>query len=120
MIRRITVALLSALLLLGVCFIAGRAALGGDIQPIRTDSVCPVAGCSAPECHAAAAAPVPDGSFLMVCPDTGCAASDCHAWTSLTGHYMNPSTLSMGLWILLPACIVAIGIVIVGRGRRRS
>lgn len=93
---------------------AGHTGQVGLPQAITTESACPVAGCTAEECHAGGAAPEPDGTFDMTCPKAGCTSADCHAWEQLTSHYNQPSDASMNLWILAPALFV-IGLVLVVR-----
>ncbi|MDR1014809.1 MAG: hypothetical protein LBL86_07525 [Coriobacteriales bacterium] len=86
-------------------------------ERITPDTPCPVAGCTQPDggCHAAAAAPVPDGGFVMLCPKVeGCADATCHAWDRLTAHYRRPSDSSMNLWILAPV-LFTVGLVLLVR-----
>ncbi|MDR1422539.1 MAG: hypothetical protein LBI64_06730 [Coriobacteriales bacterium] len=77
--------------------------------PITEETLCPVAGCTQPDkgCHAAQAAPEPDGSFTMICPRVkGCADSTCHAWERIDAPRSKPSDASMNLWILAPVILV--------------
>jgi hypothetical protein len=87
------------------------------LERITPDTPCPVVGCTQLDgaCHAAAAAPVPDGSFTMLCPKVkGCSDIACHAWDRLTAHYRKPSDSSMNLWILAPV-LFTVGLVLVVR-----
>jgi len=89
-------------------------------ETITESTPCPVANCSQPDggCHAAAEAPVPDGSFTMTCPKvTTCSDSSCHAWERLSTHYLRPSDFSMNLWILVPV-VLAVGLVLLIRKMR--
>jgi len=102
---------------MGVSFAVVWAAKPGEVglpQAITASSPCPVAGCTADECHAAAKAPQPDGTFDMLCPrKEGCASTQCHAWDALTSRYNTPNDWSMNLWILAPVLFVIALVLIV-------
>jgi hypothetical protein len=93
-------------------------------QAITSEVVCPVAGCTQPDgaCHAAAAAPEPDGSFSMVCPKiTSCSDTNCHAWDRLTTRYNKPIDASLNLWILTPVLLsVALVLVVLRTDKARK
>ncbi|MCL1846756.1 MAG: hypothetical protein FWF91_02170 [Coriobacteriia bacterium] len=87
---------------------------------ITAQTPCPVAACTQPDggCHAAQAAPVPNGSFTMLCPKVeGCSDTSCHAWDRLTTHYNRPSDSSLNLWILVPV-VFTLGLVLIVRKTR--
>lgn len=101
---------------------AAWAAPGEVVAPtaITPDVPCPVAGCTQPDgaCHAASAAPSPDGSFAMACPKVkACSDTACHAWDRLTTHYSKPSDSSLNLWILAPV-LFTVGLVLIVRKMR--
>jgi hypothetical protein len=84
-------------------------------EKITNATLCPVAGCAQPDgvCHAAASAPVPDGTFEMSCPRvSGCADANCHAWERIeaTALRSQPSDASMNLWIIVPVLLI-VGLV---------
>lgn len=84
---------------------------------ISPSTPCPVVGCTQPEgaCHAAAAAPVPDGSFAMTCPKVqGCSDTNCHGWEKIGSSSSMPQDMSMNLWIVTPVVIV-LGLVLLVR-----
>jgi hypothetical protein len=103
----------------------GSAAAGGSgevslPQRITPETLCPLAGCTQADkgCHASAAAPVPDETFVMRCPkSSGCQDSACHAWDRLTTHYLKPVDFSMNLWIVAPIVFVLALILIVKQVR---
>ncbi|MDR2109496.1 MAG: hypothetical protein LBP28_08600 [Coriobacteriales bacterium] len=112
--KRILPTIVLFLLVAVLVFFAAQALDGQSValpQAIGAETPCPVAGCTQPDgaCHAAAAAPVPDGSFEMVCPRVaGCADVNCHAWDRIESGTMRdkPSDISMNLWIIAPVILV--------------
>jgi hypothetical protein len=120
--RLVATSLFFVLIAAGAYFVLAAAAPDGASlpEPIVSDVPCPVAGCTQPDgaCHAAAAAPIPDGSFEMVCPKVkGCADTTCHAWDRLTTHYTKPSDSSLNLWILAPV-VFTVALVLIVRKMR--
>ena len=115
--KKILMTVLVIVLFAAVSFIAVSAAVPDGVklpQAITPESPCPVAGCTYKECHAAADAPQPVGTFLMTCPDVvSCSSVDCHAWEALTGHYNAPKDWSMNVWILAPVLLVVALVLVV-------
>ncbi|MDR1422505.1 MAG: hypothetical protein LBI64_06555 [Coriobacteriales bacterium] len=97
-------------------FATGRLASPAVALPemIVETTPCPVATCVQPDgaCHAAAPAPIPDGTFAMSCPRVeGCADTSCHAWERIeTSLRSQPSDISLNLWIIVPV-LLCVGLV---------
>jgi hypothetical protein len=113
--------LLFVFCLLGLSvFAAATFAAPGQVaapEPISPGTPCPVLGCTQPDgaCHAAAAPPVPDGSFTMTCPKVqGCSDTNCHGWEKIGSRSSMPQDMSMNLWIVTPVVIV-LGLVLLVR-----
>lgn len=85
------------------------------VRPIEASSPCPVTQCASGECHGYENVPVPDGRIEMICPEAGCASNECHAWETLADRYHQASDASLNVWILGPACIVAVVVLIARR-----
>jgi hypothetical protein len=120
--RLIATSLFFVLVAAGAYLALAAAAPDGVALPetITAATPCPVAGCTQPDgaCHAADAAPVPDGSFAMVCPKVkGCADTTCHAWDRLTTHYNRPNDSSLNLWILAPVVFTVALVLVVKKMR---
>lgn len=111
-------ALFAAVCLLS--FFVACAVVDSASAPMRiaAESECPVVqGCATGQCHGLDNVPVPDGIHEMKCPEDGCASTDCHAWDALSGGYKRASGVSLMVWILIPAVLACIGIVMVRKSR---
>ena len=123
MIRKMIIALMVFLLIGAAVFGTSALAFPGTVslpEAIAEGTLCPVASCTQADggCHAAQAAPVPDGSFSMLCPKVdSCSDTACHAWDRLTTHFNRPSDASLNLWILVPV-IFTVGLVLIVRKLR--
>jgi len=121
--RKVLATLLVFAATAALAFAGSAAAAPGGValpQAITATTPCPVAGCAQADgaCHAAAAAPVPNGTFVMACPKVkGCADVSCHAQERLTTHYNRPSDSSLNLWILAPV-LLTVALVLVVRKMR--
>jgi hypothetical protein len=118
MLKRLSITLVVFLAFGALIFGVGALVAPGSVAlpaVIVADTPCPVAGCTRTDgaCHAAAPAPVPDGSFTMACPKfTGCFDTVCHAQDRLTTHYNRPLDASLNLWILAPVLLI-VGLVLI-------
>lgn len=116
------VATAAVFLVLAACvFGAGRLVVGETSAVVRiTDQTsCPVSGCASGACHGFDNVPEPDGVAELLCPEAGCASAECHAWDTLLDRYHRASSFSLNLWVLAPALLVAL-CVVVFRGAERS
>ena len=86
-----------------------------QLQAVTLESPCPVAACSNGSCHSYDDVPDPDGVTSLACPESSCSSTECHAWDSLINR-SQASDISLNLWIILPALIVA-AVVLVARRR---
>lgn len=119
--KKLTVAVLAFVGMTVLVTILGCAAAGSSMpQRITAESPCPVTRCANGVCHGYENVPKSDGVTLMECPEVSCSSAQCHAWDTLVGRYHHASDMSLNLWVLAPALVSAVALVLLGRTRRKS
>ncbi len=119
MFRRIAIVVCAFLLVSATVFGVARLA-DADVdlpQPITADSACPAVGCASGECHGFDAVPAPDGVHELTCPEESCSSVECHAWETLSNRYHQASDMSLNVWLLVPALLACVAIIIVRKAR---
>ncbi len=103
----IKVAIVATAVILVVAFATfglAKASNGDEVQapaPVTAESRCPVAGCTAEECHGPNEPPDLEDGQLMYCPRVpSCSSTTCHEADKLTSHYRQANDLSLNLWIV--------------------
>lgn len=86
-------------------------------KPIVAESPCPAVGCANGECHGFDDVPEPDGVHELTCPEESCSSKECHAWQTLSNRYHQASDMSLNVWLMVPAILACIGIIVVRKAR---
>lgn len=111
--------ILIVFLLTGLCvFVVGSfAEPSTGVSPITQSSPCPATSCASGRCHGFGDVPQPDGVHSMTCPKAGCESASCHAWETLSTRYHQASDASLNLWVLAPALLVVVLMLVIGKTR---